>query len=123
MSGIDDVVSITLDAASNKLYWAQTFGDRLVRGDLSSTDIETLLTFPLLDDPISLAFDPTVVKPIPAASTWGLVAFVLSLLTTGTLVLAKRRSPRVEYVWLSTAPRTGFALETTPPGQYNDTGE
>ena len=67
---------------------------RLVRGDLSSSNIETLLTFPLLDDPISLAFDPTVVAPIPAASTWGLVAFVLLLLAMGTLVLAKRTRPR-----------------------------
>ena len=44
--------------SSGKLYWAQTFGDRIYRADLNGDNAELLLEFPELNDPVGISIDP-----------------------------------------------------------------
>ena len=53
----DTGYDIAVDGAGGKVYWAQTFGDRILRANLDGTSPETLLEWPELDDPVSIALD------------------------------------------------------------------
>ncbi|MFQ5495892.1 MAG: YncE family protein, partial [Phycisphaerae bacterium] len=60
--GIDPQAATAAPAAVEKVYWAQTVGDRIRRADLDGLNVETLLTTPLLDDATALAIDPIARK-------------------------------------------------------------
>lgn len=40
-----------------KMYWAQSLGDRVIRAETDGTEIETVLEWPQLDDPVAIGLD------------------------------------------------------------------
>lgn len=87
---LDRPVGIALDGETGKVYWTLE-GGALQRADLSGANVETV--FSDLESPwdVTLLSSIPAVATIPAASTWGLVAFALSLLSAGTIVSLRRQ--------------------------------
>ena len=89
---LNDPVGISVDPFGGRLYWAQSFGDRIYRADLNGDNAELLLEFPELDDAVGLAILPTGSAVIPTISFHGLVVMTLCVFVVATLVY--RRLPQ-----------------------------
>ena len=67
-------------------------GVEILWADLTGDNAETLLGWPEVHDPVSVALDlsPEALN-IPTVSEWGLIVMALLLLATGALVYVRRR--------------------------------
>jgi hypothetical protein len=93
----DRPVGIAFAGDTGKIYWTLEGGE-LQRANLDGTNPETVLSG--LESPwdvVLVASIPTV-NHIPAASTWGLVALALAVLTAGTLVAFRRTTALAQSV-------------------------
>lgn len=91
----DRPVGITLDKSAGRIYWTLERGE-VQRSDLDGANIETVLSG--VENPWDIILLPSIptVGTIPAASTWGLVALAISLLSAGTIVTLRRHRALAE---------------------------
>jgi len=85
----DRPVGIAVDPTTSTMYWTLEGGE-LQRAGFDGTGVSSVLSG------LTSPWDLTIVNalgpapPIPAASTWGLVALALSLLSAGTILTLRR---------------------------------
>ncbi|UCC31145.1 MAG: hypothetical protein JSU86_02485, partial [Phycisphaerales bacterium] len=82
--------AVAVDPMGGKAYWAQTFGDRIMRADLNGDNTETLLEWPVLDNPVAIAVDPASLSDIPTVSEWGIIVMGSVLMIAGSIVVTRR---------------------------------
>lgn len=87
---LDRPVGIALDGETGKIYWTLE-GGAVQRADFNGANVETILSDLLGPWDITLLSSIPTAAGIPAASTWGLVAFALCLLSAGTIVSLRRQ--------------------------------
>lgn len=61
-------LTVAVDPMGGRVYWVQTFGAWILRAELNGDNTETLLDWPVLDDPVAIAIDPASLSDIPTVS-------------------------------------------------------
>jgi hypothetical protein len=92
-TGIDFVRGMALDLSGGKIYWADAGTDKIQRANLDGSNIEDVVATGL-GSPFDVVLEPPPPQPVPAVSSWGVLALGILMLTAGSIVVVRQERPK-----------------------------